>query len=214
VNNTYYCINGGRWEIYIEPFRLSEDGNDILIEYYSMDFAGNVEDVKSFTIAIDHTEPYVCVYWELISRRPVDGWKMIGSAIAIDDTSGMDRVEFFWDLKLRDIDIGTGPDYVCDEFIFTCDFSLKGYILNPMLTEEYVRFRALILILTDLPEIVSNRCDAYDNAGNKGSDEEVQPFSPPDLYIDGFVLFRRITLPNNYTGTIGRFFIDASFDIS
>ena len=39
-NYTYYRIDGGEWALYTGPFILS--GDDIFIEYYSVDFAGNV----------------------------------------------------------------------------------------------------------------------------------------------------------------------------
>jgi len=45
-----YRIDGGEWEIYTEPFTL-HDGDDILIEYYSVDYAGNVEDVNSENVS-------------------------------------------------------------------------------------------------------------------------------------------------------------------
>jgi hypothetical protein len=40
VNYTYYRIDGGEWILYTGPFILS--GDEIFIEYYSVDFAGNV----------------------------------------------------------------------------------------------------------------------------------------------------------------------------
>ena len=49
-NITYYRIDGGEWEIYTEPFTLP-DGYDIFIEYYSVDYAGNVEDVNSENVS-------------------------------------------------------------------------------------------------------------------------------------------------------------------
>jgi hypothetical protein len=50
VNVTYYRINGGEWMIYTEPFTLQ--GHVWLIEYYSIDNAGNVEDIKSSNVTI------------------------------------------------------------------------------------------------------------------------------------------------------------------
>jgi len=215
VKEIRYTINNGAIHVITGNygyFILDDDGKDILVEYWAIDNAGNVEPKKKRYIDIDQTEPEVEVCWEMIGGRPVDGWKMIGRANAIDDISGMERVEFYWDFKLRDTDIGPGPYYEC-EFIFTCNFSLKGFILNPKFTDEYVKFRALIIILTNLPEIVQNSGVAFDNAGNMDYDMIFEYFSSPEVYIDGIVLFRRITLPNNYTGHIGRFYIDASFNL-
>jgi hypothetical protein len=40
VNYTCYRIDGGEWILYTGPFTLS--GDDFYIEYYSVDYAGNV----------------------------------------------------------------------------------------------------------------------------------------------------------------------------
>jgi len=53
VNATYYRIEGGEWEIYTGPFTIRWNGEDILIEYYSVDYAGNVEDIKSSNVTIN-----------------------------------------------------------------------------------------------------------------------------------------------------------------
>ena len=50
VNVTYYRIDGGEWMIYTEPFTLH--GHGMQIEYYSIDNAGNVEDIKSSNVTI------------------------------------------------------------------------------------------------------------------------------------------------------------------
>lgn len=50
VNITYYRINGGEWWIYDSPFVIS-DGY-YAIEYYSVDNAGNEEEVKNVHIEV------------------------------------------------------------------------------------------------------------------------------------------------------------------
>jgi hypothetical protein len=46
VIDTFYRINGGNWKTYVSPFVLSEE--DFIIEYFSYDYVGNVEEVKVF----------------------------------------------------------------------------------------------------------------------------------------------------------------------
>ncbi len=53
VNVTYYRIDNGEWMIYTEPFTLH--GHEMQIEYYSIDNAGNVEDIKSSNVTISST---------------------------------------------------------------------------------------------------------------------------------------------------------------
>ena len=73
VNVTYYRIDGGEWVIYDTPFVLSEDGDDILIECYSIDKVGNVEDVKSSKLDIDQTKPVVILTYEIVGGNPHQG---------------------------------------------------------------------------------------------------------------------------------------------
>lgn len=59
INKTCYRINGGEWQNYTKMFSIYYDGIYI-IEYFSVDNAGNVEDVKSTELKLDCTEPYIC----------------------------------------------------------------------------------------------------------------------------------------------------------
>ena len=110
VDATYYRINGGEWETYDSPFVLSEDGDDILIEYYSVDKLGNTEDVKSATLDIDQTPPWIRVEWEVtkISWRK---WKVGFTIYCTDNTSGIDRIDFLLNGILQDTVTGPGPIY-------------------------------------------------------------------------------------------------------
>jgi len=112
VKDTYYRINSSEWEKYNNPFILSEDGNDILIEYYSIDKAGNVEDVKSVTIDIDQTPPYIKLKYEVVGGNRINGWEIQFTVIAYDNTSGVDgRVEFYFNNELQEVITGPGPEY-------------------------------------------------------------------------------------------------------
>lgn len=110
VNVTYYRIYEGEWQIYNNPFVLSEDGNDVLIEFYSIDNIGNIEEIKSTSIDIDKTPPNVTIEWDL---GGYNGQLLITfTVICSDETSGMDRVEMYINDGLWATVEGAGPEYV------------------------------------------------------------------------------------------------------
>ena len=111
VLETYYRINSGDWEIYYYPFVISEEGDNILIEYYSVDIHGNKEDVKSATLDIDKTPPEITFRFEKekIGWRK---WRVTFWARAWDNISGMEKLEFYINDGLQKIITGPGPEYV------------------------------------------------------------------------------------------------------
>jgi PKD repeat protein len=60
IEETYYRIDKGNWTEYSTAFILSKEGEH-LIEYYSIDKAGNKETIKNITIKIDKTKPVVSI---------------------------------------------------------------------------------------------------------------------------------------------------------
>ena len=58
LNATYYRIDGGNWTVYEEEFVISDEGVHLL-EFYSEDIAGNIEEIKNVTIKIDKSKPSV-----------------------------------------------------------------------------------------------------------------------------------------------------------
>jgi hypothetical protein len=110
INATYYRINEEIWEIYESPFVISEEGDDILIEYYSVDIDGNVERVKTATLDIDKTPPNMTVEWEVEKV----GWRKLQVTFTInisDETNGIDRLEIFLNDALQCTIPGSGPTY-------------------------------------------------------------------------------------------------------
>ncbi|MFA5102980.1 MAG: Ig-like domain-containing protein [Candidatus Thermoplasmatota archaeon] len=110
VNITYYRVNATSWEIYTEPFILSNDGSHIVIEYYSVDNAGNEETPKSVVLKIDKTPPEVTLsfYWEKIGDR----YAVIVTVTCNDAWSGISKVEFYDNDELQETVTGAGPDYI------------------------------------------------------------------------------------------------------
>ncbi len=111
VNATYYRINSVEWKEYVTPFLLTEDGNDILIEFYSVDDDGNIEDVKSEEISIDQTPPNASVEWDTVKDDGI--WYVKFTVNATDETSGLDdRLEMYVNDGLLATVEGPGPEYV------------------------------------------------------------------------------------------------------
>jgi parallel beta-helix repeat protein len=130
VNATYYRINEEVWEIYESPFIISEEGNDILIDYYSDDIDGNVEDVKSATLDIDKTPPNVTVEVE-VEKIGWRKWLITITITSNENTSGMDRVEFFLNDGLQSVVSGSGPTYSWSFIIYGgIPFSIKVIIYD------------------------------------------------------------------------------------
>ena len=208
VNITKYRINGGIWYNYTEPFILDADGEDILIEFYSIDYAGNQEEVKSFEIDIDKTKPLVSLTYEVIGENQSGGWDLRFWATAVDDTSGMNRVEFFENSILQCVGYGPGPSYYWNMVLYP-NFLVFGLIRDLNISEDFIKFFSIIIFITWNYPVPDIKVYAYDNAGNWAFDEIEHPtFYPPD---SGIYLFQNFTFINNYKGYIGKFFIKARF---
>jgi hypothetical protein len=94
----------------IGTFDITEDGNDIEVEYWAIDFVGNVESKNSFTLSLDKTVPDIEeVEWEAEKR---DGaWWITFTCDATDATAGMDRVEMYINEGLWATVTDEGPTY-------------------------------------------------------------------------------------------------------
>jgi hypothetical protein len=205
VNITKYRIDGSIWYNYSEPFILVEDGKDILIEFYSIDNTGNQEEIKSVVIDIDQTKPEITIdFWDYIGNCEFVFW-----AYAYDDTSRMNRVEFYKDKVLQSIDYGSGPTYCCVmKIIFF--WRVFGLILNLNISEDFVKFFSIIVYIGWYEQQPDIRFYAYDNAGNWDFDMIYYPYDyyPPET---GIYLFQNFTFTNNYKGFIGKHFVNARF---
>ena len=222
VKEIKYRINSGPVETIIGDtgyFTLTKefDADDLLVEYWAIDYTENEENPHNeFTIDMDQTDPTIDLTYEVGEGNPWEGWDFHFIATAIDFTSGMDRVEFYLNDELQSSVSGPGPYY---EWIWHYDgqyadkLRVVGLICKAKITDEYVKFFAFFVMIGQHgwngPDIYA---DAYDNAGNMARDRIEHPTNVD--YFPGIYLFKRVTLPNNYTGKIGKFFINAIFDIN
>jgi hypothetical protein len=115
VKEIRYTINGGAEQVLpgsTGSFILTDDGEDILIEYWAVDEVGNVESpTNTFTVSIDQTVPNVKLEYEIIGGSSMTGWDFLFTATATDDMSGMDYVEFDLNDVLQETVTGPGPTY-------------------------------------------------------------------------------------------------------
>jgi len=196
IDKTYYKIDGGERQIYIDMFKIQEEGTHV-IEYNSVDNAGNVEDIKTAELKLDNMQPIV----DLNTKRlGIKKWRFTVSCF--DETSGMDRVEFYCDDKLEFIDyekpyewIWNGSKIENHEFLFKaydkagneCNpYSIVparifGIISNPNVSEDIISFFAIKVLKID------------------EGDKEIISLKNFTIYKVGF------------SGFIGKFFIFASY---
>jgi hypothetical protein len=149
VREIRYKVNGGAEQV-IEgstgSFVITEDGDDIEIEYWAVDCVGNAENpTNKVYIDMDQTPPDVSLSYEVLGWSPMEGWEFQFTAIANDAMSSMNRVEFFFNNEIQETVTGEGPEYVWTLFYFP------------------------------LPGNAIFRATAYDDAGLFESDEVINP---------------------------------------
>jgi len=213
-NGSFHKINyrndGGGWQTYTAPFGLTTEGIH-LFEWYCDD---NMSNVGSVEIKIDRTKPRVRMNFTYEGNRWV-GYTLIFYPVAFDSMSGMNRVELYFNGELYEISFEPGPYY---KFIYSLNYegvyNVRGFILNPRITVNYVKFYCLLVTISAGHKSLYSweaKVYAYDNARNWDYTTLVPPWLPATI-VPGPYLFKGVILPNNYTGRMGLFFIDATFN--
>ena len=86
VKTIYYMIPGEQWAShngdYIN-FTLDQDCLIGDIIFYSVDYAGNQETIKSASIDIDQLPPVVDLTYEVIGRNPIQRWDILFSGFPL-----------------------------------------------------------------------------------------------------------------------------------
>jgi len=182
ISAIYYCIDSGEWKNYngeFLTFMIDEDGEHV-IEYYSVDNAGNEEDVKSAELKMDQTSPEI----DDVTRAKIGKNKIKFTVDVFDATSGVDRVEFYINDELMFTDYeypyewiwnsteGTGitriegsarGDFNYDFLVYdragnvglyylsSPTAFVEGIICDVEVTEQSVSFFAVVVWFTDYP---------------------------------------------------------------
>lgn len=127
INATYYMLNQGPWNIYTSPFNISNEDLSTLT-FYSVDNAGNIEDMNMLTVKIDGTPPSgnlekpreqtLYIFDREIIRFSfftlIFG-KITLEAQALDEISGIEKVEFFIDNEMQYSDAVQPYEWVYDD---------------------------------------------------------------------------------------------------
>ncbi|MDQ0898964.1 exo-alpha-sialidase [Paenibacillus sp. V4I7] len=94
VARTEYRLNSGDWKAYEGAFTVSEEGTQLL-EYRSVDRAGNIEDSKSMTLRIDKIAPRLNMVLDKTELWPPNG-ELVPIQVdiqAIDERSGVAEIK-------------------------------------------------------------------------------------------------------------------------
>ncbi len=132
INYTMYRVGNTAWQTYTGPFNVSTDGVNI-VEFYSVDNEGTVEETKSTTVKIDTEAPAVSLlrpqfgYLYLFDRQliPLSGGRTVSFgrltvvASALDDASGIGNVTFYVDDEAQNIDLQSPYQWVWSSDIGT-----------------------------------------------------------------------------------------------
>jgi hypothetical protein len=215
VNRINYKINGENWRTNNGnnvTFFLRNNDDNIEIQYYAIDNAGNIEDVKSANIKIDKTPPNIVFCY--LPYKKLGKWYIKYIANCNDDTSGMDRVELYINKILVDTDkeepyewTFQWSDIINFLNIYVIAFdkagnsvgknyphiapkrSVKGFIYNSEINEKNITIFPILIVKTSYYEF---GFDSYKVSRR--------------LYV-----FKKLTIPNDYTGYIGKHFMIANY---
>jgi hypothetical protein len=94
VARTEYRMNNGDWKAYEGAFAVSAEGTNVL-EYRSVDRAGNIEDAKNMTLRLDKTAPKLNIVPDKTELWPPNG-KLVPIQVdiqAADDISGVAEIK-------------------------------------------------------------------------------------------------------------------------
>ena len=155
VYQTWYRVDGGEWTLYTGRFQVTADC-DHVVEFYSIDNVGNVEEVKSCSFKIDATPPsvsiitpaegYIYLFGRQLFKNPLGGTIVIG------------KITF----EASASDAKSGVEYV--------HFEVNGFTYDD-LTSPYQAFWHNFDLL---PKKYTLTVTAYDLAGNKGADVSIE----------------------------------------
>jgi hypothetical protein len=141
-NYTYFRIDDGNWTVYTGPFIISTDGEHIIGT--TPDF----EHVYNITIKIDQTAPMLFDFF--MSRAGIFKWKLLANVS--DETSGINRVEFYFNDNFVNTSYTPGP------YIVYWRGSMRLLQLKYLLL-YHIPFSLFYFY-------VQPQCIVYDNAGN------------------------------------------------
>ena len=139
VASTFYRLDAGDWMTYSASFLMSSEGTHVL-DYYSVDNAGNSESYQSCTVKIDTMAPATdCT---LTGTEGLNGWyvgEYVTMNLAASDSSS--RVS---SIKLKTSYFGTWREYSCPIMFLQSSWTICYYasdIAGNVETEQSISFK-------------------------------------------------------------------------
>jgi hypothetical protein len=133
VEGTYFKINNGEWETYTGPISYTEEGVTT-VRYYSVDTAGNEEEIHVGYVKLDFNAPSVVLTKETLSNGDI---KFI--AHVMDETSGACYAEFYLDGDLQCTDIEEPFEWTWTKSGFLHQIKARGYDEAGLFAEDVIR---------------------------------------------------------------------------
>ncbi len=93
-----------------KTINITEDGENILVKLRVWDNVGNEASHQTLTFDLDHTKPTITMDYTW-KGNPITGYIFTFTATATDDTSMMERVEFYFNDVLQKTVKEPGPTY-------------------------------------------------------------------------------------------------------
>jgi len=111
VSSIYYSYNSGEWTDYTGPFEISEEGKNNYLEWHTFNHEGNISEIDGpFYFSIDKSSPEIEeVQWEAYKEGGI--WYALFTCYAVDEDSGMDRVEMYINGVFYELQEHNGPSY-------------------------------------------------------------------------------------------------------
>ena len=201
----YYTLDGGEETLYTEPFEVCEDGVHELL-WRAVDHEGNWSDPALTYFKIDQTPPTIDLTWESYNENGT--WYILFTATCGDATSGMDRVEFYLNDGLMFTDNAPPFEWIIVWPPLPPKYSVRGLICDRQFDEQNVTFYALLVVINEYWPYFEFTAIAYDMAGNSDLEfDYAYEWNNRKIHLLKYLIF-----PNNYTGRIGLFFINAEFE--
>ena len=206
IDEVFYQINNGSWVSYIDTLVISEDGM-YNFSWYAVDCEGNSTNPESFSFKVDCTPPEI----NLIKTYPYKN-KVKFIAEVNDSTSGISGGvrfqgpfnEFIDNVYPYESKLVSNRSY---NFIVTATVCDNAGNYNSCTSSIYIIRQKLILIGLIQGAEIRNESVSIDCIAVMVF-AITHPF--PIIYPFIFLLLC-VTLPNNYTGYIGKHFIKATF---
>ena len=117
VNVTYYQINDEGWGIYTQSFYVPEYGF-IVVEFYSIDNAGNAEVPKQVEFKVDLEPPNITISLDPSSPDGNNGWYIGNITVTVNATDSLSGVNatYYRYSSQSQWQIYTGPFNLTDDF--------------------------------------------------------------------------------------------------